>query len=360
MADQEQDRSEQATPFKLEEARKRGTVAKSSDFITLAVLTGAVAFVYALGWWTVRRQLALDQAILQRAGRLDLESAAIIVWLHDLLVQTLFLLAPLFAVIVILAIVSNLVQTGPVLSAEPLSPDFDRLNPATGFKRVFSMRTVYDSLRSLLKLVLVGGALALAVWHLVPWFIGLSRIDPVGYGRPVLDQMASVLFKLLLAMLVIALADVVYTRWEFARRMRMSRREMKDEHKQREGDPRIRARLRQLRQEMLKRSQAMRKLPGADVVITNPTHIAVALSYRHGEMAAPRLVAKGAGDLAERMKRVARRHAIPIVENRVLARALYFKADLESAVPEDLYPHVARILVWVFSMRRASAAKAAP
>jgi flagellar biosynthetic protein FlhB len=137
--------------------------------------------------------------------------------------------------------------------------------------------------------------------------------------------------------------------------MRMSHRDIKDEHKQREGDPRIRARLRQLRQEMLKKSQAVRKLPGSDVVVTNPTHLAVALSYKHGEMAAPRVVAKGAGDLAAKMREMALRHGIPVVENRALARELFFKVDFEQPVPEKLYPQVARILVWVFAMREARA-----
>ena len=352
MADQDQDRNEQATAFKLEEARKRGTVAKSPDFISLAVLAGATAFLYALGWWMVRRQLAMDQAILQRAARDRLDGSSLAQWALQLFPETLELLAPLLATIAVLAIVSNLAQTGPVLSAKPLSPDFERISPATGFKRLFSMRTVYDSVRSVLKLVLVGGVLAMALRDLVPWFIGLAAVDPMGYGHPVIEHVASVLFKMLLAMLGIVLADMAYTRWEFRRRMRMSRRELKDEHKQREGDPRVRSRLRQLRQEMLRRSQAVRKVPGSDVVITNPTHLAVALSYRHGEMAAPRLVAKGAGDLAQRMKVLARRHGIPVVENRALARALYFKVDFDGAVPQDLYPQIARILVWVYAMRR--------
>jgi len=359
MAEQDQDRNEKATPYKLEEARKRGTVAKSPDFVTLAVMAGAVAFLYALGWPAVRRQLMLDQAILQRAGRLDFEPSATMQWLQHLLVQTLFLLVPLFAIVAIIAILSNVCQTGPVFSAKPISPDFDRLNPATGFKRVFSMRTIYDTVRSLFKLVFLGVALALAVWHLVPWLMSLMQFDPVSYGRPVLDQVAAVLVKLLLVMLVIALMDVIYTRWEFAKRMRMSPRDIKDEHKQREGDPRIRARLRQLRQEMLKKSQAVRKLPGSDVVVTNPTHLAVAISYRHGEMAAPRVVAKGAGELAAKMREVARRHGIAVVENRALARELFFEVGFEQDVPEKLYPQVARILVWVFAMREARARGAA-
>jgi flagellar biosynthesis protein FlhB len=358
MSEHEQDRSEAATPFKLEEARKRGTVAKSPDVVTLGVLAAAIIVLYAMGWSLVRRQLTLDQLVLQQAGRLPPDAASVIAWLQGLLLETLLLLVPLFGAIAVIAVVANLAQTGPVFSAKPLSPDFQRLNPATGFKRVFSMRTLYDAARSVVKLVLVSAVLGLAIRHLVPWFLALLQYDAVSLGRPMVDQVASLLFKLLLALLVIAMVDLLYTRWEFARRMRMSRRELKDEHKQREGDPRIRARLRQLRQEMLKRSQAARKLPGSDVLITNPTHLAVALSYRHGEMAAPAVVAKGAGELAARMRSLARRHGIPVVENRALARELFFHVDLEHPVPEELYPKVARILVWVFAQREARARSA--
>jgi flagellar biosynthetic protein FlhB len=355
MAEQDQDRNEDATPFKLEEARKKGSVAKSADFLSLAAIAGAVGFLYWMGWSTFQKQLAFDQLILRRAGQLSFEPSTVLDWLRPLFVETLFLLVPFFAVIAIVAIVANMAQTGPVFSFKPVSPDFSRINPAEGFKRVFSMRTLYDALRSLLKLAIIGSVLTLAVWHLVPRLFGLMGVDPVAHARPMFDEVASLLFKLVLAMLVIAFADVLYTRWEFAKRMRMSRRELKDEYKQREGDPRIRARLRQLRAEVLKRSQALRKMPGADVVITNPTHFAVALAYRDGEMAAPQVVCKGAGDFAARIREVAARHAIPVVQNQALARELFFKVEADAFVPEKLYPQVARILVWVFAMRQARA-----
>lgn len=355
MAEQEQDRSEKATPFKLEEARKRGQVAKSPDVVSLAVIAAGVAFLYAMGWATVRKQLAMDVQLLRSAGGLAFDPDGALAWLAPLFVGTLMLLVPLFLAVAVIGIVANMAQTGAVFSAHPVKPDFERLNPMAGFKRVFSMRTLYDALRGVFKLALIGTVLVLAVWQTLPWLLSLLQVDPIGYTRPVLDHLGGVLFKLLLAMLVIALLDLLYTRYEFARRMRMSRRELKDEVKQREGDPRIRARLRQLRQEMLKKSRALRKLPGADVVVTNPTHLAVAISYRHGDMPAPTVVAKGAGDLALRMREVAGRHGIPVVENRPLARELFHKVDFDSAVPEALYPQVAKILVWVYAMRDARA-----
>jgi flagellar biosynthetic protein FlhB len=161
-----------------------------------------------------------------------------------------------------------------------------------------------------------------------------------------------VLVKLVMVMLVLGLLDVLYVRWEFGKRMRMSKREVKDEVKSREGDPRIRARIRDLRKQMLKRSQALAKVPSADVLVTNPTRVAVAISYKHGVSTAPQVVAKGAGEAARSMRKLASRHQIPIVQNRALARALFREVDYDGYVPEKLYPQVAKIMVWVYAMRR--------
>jgi len=151
------------------------------------------------------------------------------------------------------------------------------------------------------------------------------------------------------------LLDIGYTRWDYGKKMRMSRREVRDEHKQREGDPRIRSRLRQLRAEMLKQSRALRSVRDADVLITNPTHLAVALSYKHGDMPAPKMLAKGAGNMAAKMREIARRRNIPVVENPPLARAIYKRLKTGEFLPEDLYPATAKILLWVYSMRNARA-----
>jgi flagellar biosynthetic protein FlhB len=179
----------------------------------------------------------------------------------------------------------------------------------------------------------------------------LTSHDPKGYPGVVVGLAQSLFVKLILAMLFVALIDLVYSRWEFTRQMHMSRREVRDELKHREGDPRIRQKLRQLRVELLKRTRALRSVPGSDVIITNPTHIAVAVRYREEEGRGPKLLAKGAGDLALRMRRIAQRHGIPIVENRRLARALFREVDFDAFVPEQWYPEVARILVWVYLQR---------
>jgi flagellar biosynthetic protein FlhB len=355
MADQDENRNEAATPFKLKEAQKRGQVAKSQEVVFVAVLAATVLVLYAQGDVLARRSLALVREALQQLGRDDWSANAVAGWVAALVGEGLLLLAPLLLAVAAAAVLANVAQTGPVFSAKPITPDFAKLNPAAGFKRLFSMRLLYEAFKSVLKLAVMGAVLWLAIGQLMPILLGLSYVDVRGHGFLVMGQIAPLLGKLLLIILVVASVDALYTRWDYAKKMRMSRREITDEHKQREGDPRIRSRLRQLRLEMLKQSRAVRGLPGADVLLTNPTHIAVAIAYRHGEMPAPQLVAKGAGEVAAKMRAVARRNGIPIVENRPLARALYQRVDFEAYVPEDLYPVLARILLWVYAMRQQHA-----
>jgi flagellar biosynthetic protein FlhB len=357
MADQDADLSEQATPHKLDEARKKGSVAKSQDFTAMIMLAALAVSLYATGWDGLRQLLCLQQTILARASAAPMGVDAVAIWMGQLLVGMLGILGPFLLTLGVCAVLVNLFQTGPIFSFHPLVPDLDRINPANGLKRVFSMRTLFDAAKSLFKLAVLGAVLYVLVRDAVPGLLGLSSASPRSYARLLLALAAGLLIKLVLVMLVIALVDLVFTRWEYGKRMRMSKRDVRDESKNREGDPRVRARIRELRREMLKRSKSMAQLPSADVLITNPTRLAVALSYQHGSSGAPQVVAKGAGDLARKMREIASHHQIPIVQNRLLARALFREVDYNGYVPEKWYPQIAKIMVWVYAMR---AAKRAP
>jgi flagellar biosynthetic protein FlhB len=264
-----------------------------------------------------------------------------------------------FGLLIVAGVGASLMQTGPVFSFEPLKPDFDRINPAAGLKRLFSARLLFEAAKSLVKLGVFGYALYAIIDSLLPLALGLAQTPPAAYARLGLDAVVGMMFKLALLMLAVALLDVGYVRWDFGRKMMMSRREMRDEHKRREGDPKVKARIRELQREMRKRGQALKRVPDADVLITNPQHLAVALRYRREELAAPRLVAKGAGELAARMKLLARRHGIPVVENKPLARRLFLRGGLEAGIPQDEYPQVARVLAWVYALRELRGGRAA-
>ncbi len=355
MADEDSDRSEEATQHKLDEARKKGSVAKSADFVSMAVMATLALVVYSSGWQMFRKALHLQQQIFAHAGQTLWSVEGMSFWLSHLLQEMLALLGTLFLCLAVVAIAVNVFQTGPILSFHPLKPDLDRINPMNGFKRVFSMRTLFDTAKSLVKVTILGAVMYYLVKASIPGVLGLTAAPAQGYAQVLIGLAGSILFKMVAVLLVLGVLDLIYTRWEFSKRMRMSPRDIRDEHKNREGDPRIRARIRELRKEVLKRTKAMAKVPSADVLITNPTHLAVALSYQHGTSGAPQVVAKGAGEMAATMRLLARRHNIPIVENRALARVLFREVDYDAYVPEKLYPQVAKIMVWVYSMRRLAA-----
>lgn len=351
MAEQDLDRTQEATEYKLKKAKEKGQVSKSADLVSAVVFTVAVVFLTWQGWQSVRGQFRFDQALLTQVSMLDAGGALHWPLLSQAVQNTLSALAPFFGAIMLAAIVANLMQTGPVLSAEPLKMDFDRINPVNGLKKLFSMRTLFDTFRACVKLVLLGWVAYAALKSLAPQFYGLSGLSPVGYVRTLLDDMSSLGLKMALILGLIALLDVMFSRREFAKKMRMSHREVKDETKHRDGDPRIRARLRELRREMLKRSLAVKNTRKADVIVTNPTHVAVALRYEHGKMDSPQLVAKGAGQMAAVMRQIAAKHHIPVVRSPALARRLYREMDVDQHVPPWLFAEVARIVVWVFAMR---------
>jgi flagellar biosynthetic protein FlhB len=353
MADQDIDRSEQATPFKLQKARERGQTARSSDAVACAVFLAAMA---CLSWHGVRvatQLFELCQAALVLAAHADANA----LWAvsAQILHRAGAILLPLLLVLPAVAVVASVAQTGPVFSLEPLHIDFERISPATGFKRVFSPRTLFDGARACVKLVVLGGAGALALQALLPQFAAVASLPPATFLHTLVHDVADLGWKMAAALVAIAAADMLYSRREFGHKMRMSRRELKDEYRNREGDPRIRSRLRQLRQELLKRSMALKNTRTADVVLTNPTHYAVALRYVHGEMEAPRLVAKGAGQLAAAMREIAARHQVIVVQNPPLARRLFREAPLDAYLPASFHAEVARIIVWVLAVRQQRA-----
>ena len=358
MAEQDLDRNESATPYKLEKARERGSVAKSVDANAVAVLAVATIGCFAWADSATRRFAHVAAGLLQSAGTGVGNADQASQLLAHVLGAGLEIIAPLLFSVACVAVLANVAQVGVVFSFEPLKPDFSRINPGQGFKRIVSLRSLYEGFKGVFKLVLLGGMLYLSFRAIEPRLLGIGAMQPSAYPALLAGFVGRLMMKLLLVLLVLALIDRAFALRQFARQMRMSKREIKDEFKQREGDPRIRSRIRELRMKMLKRSQALRDLPKADVLITNPTRVAVALRYEHGVSPAPRVVAKGAGGLARKMRDVAYRHGVPIVPSATLARALYRETDDGGYVPERWYPQVARILVWLQAARRARTAQA--
>jgi len=242
-----------------------------------------------------------------------------------------------------------------VFSTEPLKPDWNRLNPAAGFKRLLSLKLLFETGKSVLKLLALVAVAWVAVRLLLPGVAAYQALPVRGFLAGLLDAAGGLAARLCAVLALFALIDVVYARWDYARTLRMSRREMTDELKHRDGDPRIKARLRELRLEFLRRTRAAAQVPQADLLLTNPTRIAVALRYRHGESPAPQVIAKGAGGLARRMREIAHRANVPVVQSPALARALFKEVAQDAYVPERWYPQVAKILVWLQTAKAARA-----
>ncbi|MBB5020317.1 flagellar biosynthetic protein FlhB [Chitinivorax tropicus] len=353
MAEQELDRNETATPYKLEQARKKGMVAKSADLAYVGILAGVSLFVYSSGWKTIIELAKVEQAVLYDVKIIEWSVESLLDWLEEIAVAAVSPLLPFIMVIVVAAVLSSFIQTGPIFSFKPIQPDFNRLNPAAGLKKLFSLKMLYEGAKSLLKLLIVGFVLVVSLLEISKRLAMLSTVDSKLLPKILLTEGGSLLVKLILTMLVLAMLDVIYVRWEFTRQMRMSKREIKEEYKQREGDPRIRARLKEIRLELLRRTKSLSGVPEADVLITNPTHYAIAIKYAHGSMPAPMVVAKGAGELAVKMRELAVRHHVAIVQNPPLARTLFRQVESSNYVPESLYPQIAKILIWVFAARTA-------
>jgi len=335
---QEQNQTEQATPFKLDEARKRGQVAKSMEVNSFMLLSMVLALSYFAGDYYADGILALCHGLLVNAHLFPLEAGPALAWFE----QGIGFLTSLFwsfvAVIVITAVLSNLLQTGPVFSFFPLKPDPQRLNPVAGFKRLFSSRLLFESLKTFIKMSVFGFVIYLVISATIPKLLSLMDTSPDSYLLFMSRHGQELLYKMLLVILLIVLIDLVYTRWEYAKRMRMSHREIKEEHKRREGDPQIRARLRELRREAAKRAGALQKLPDADVLITNPTRLAIALKYDRDSMIAPQLIAKSAGEMAAKMRAAAKLHGVPIVENKNLQKPCFTGLVSTATCPKTFTP----------------------
>lgn len=344
------EKTEQATDAKREEFRRQGQVANTRE------LAGALAFFMAAGSiWMLggffggqlndlfQKTLGPDMiAAVQRGSVLEL--------LQYAGAKTLILIFPFALLAAFIGFFSSLIQTGPLQVENALVPDPNRMNPINGLKKIFSWRGFAEGLKSIFKLLAVGLVLVLLLKSealRIPTLMASTPLEIAIY----LGQLASRLFFAVGALMItLAGADFLFQKWDLERRMMMSKQEVKEENKQREGDPQIKARVRRLQREMSQR-RMMDAIPKADVVITNPTHIAIVLKYGD-DLPAPQLVAKGADLIAEKIKAVARENNVPIVENKPLARTIYKTMKIGQVIPRELFVAVAEVLSYVFKLKR--------
>lgn len=349
MSDQ-QDKSEEATPYKLQEARNKGQVPRSPDLLscimllTFVLVFSAVAYPLAAvlathtHWWLSNSgQMGASFGFALEQGGFSLR-------------QVLYQLLPLVGALVLVAILINLIFSGPVFSLTALKPDFKRLNPILGLKKIFSRRMFVELLKVLVKGALFSLVLYYLFQSLLPTLLSMATISPLELPQGAKQLLMRLGFAVLSVMAAAALFDIWYSRREFARQMRMSRRELKDEHRRREGDPQVRSKRKSIQQELLKKASALAQVKDADVIITNPTRYAVALQYRPATMLAPKVLAMGRGLQARRICFIGRRHQVPILRRPPLARMLHALGRVDAAVPETTQLDVARVYRWIIAL----------
>lgn len=354
MAESGHNRTERATPKRKAEARRKGQVAVSRDAAAAAAILASVGLLYWLTMPAIGALTSMLQAWLTLATDESARRALTLDHLHLLLgrigADVFVLLAPLMAGIAVVGIGANLAQTGFLWRRDALQPDAARLDPMKGLARLCSLRSVTESLKALLKIAAIGGTGFLAFRHEMTRFPELTQYELQGLLLAVGWITLKAALLMACAAAVIGLLDYAYQRYEWERSLRMTKEEIKEEHREAEGDPLLRGRVRSMQKEMARR-RMMTAVPTADVIVTNPTEIAVALQYKPDRMAAPVVVAKGAGFIAARIREIARQHAIPIVENKPVARTLFKLVEIGREVPADLYRAVAEILAFVYRVR---------
>ncbi len=352
MADE--DKQFDATPRKLEQARKEGQVVKSKDFSTalsLLIMFSAIVGLAPFIWSQIVQLYTLLYEQIPNAHLSDVG----MMYIFIITVKTaVLIIGPILFLAWFIAILADFIQVGPLVAVAPLVPKLDKLNPTKYFKNIMSIKTLFELFKNILKVIILGYIGWSVYTSHIENILMLAAIDNnfavmIEFGKLITDF----IFKACIAFLIIAAADYGVTKWKFLKDQKMSFKEIKDEYKNTEGDPNVKAALRQRRMQMLQQGM-MDAVPEADFVVTNPTHIACALKYKADEMESPMLIAKGTELIAKKIIDIAKEHNVPVIENAPVARALFKMVELNHTIPPELYKAIAEILLFVYNMKKST------
>lgn len=352
------DKTEEATPKKLSDARKEGQVAKSQELITAVMLLALFLILKIVVGYIGESFLECFSEVYQTFEVYAVDSFSVSIaagFLKDTLLDILLICLPMFAVAFVVAFVINVVQVKWQVSGKPMQPKLSKFNPIKGFKRIFSKDKIFELIKSVAKIALI---FYVAYSELKDEAGAVVALYDFSLNQAVIyvgEFIINLGIKLSVFYLILGVVDYIYQKLKFKKDLMMSKQEVKDEYKQQEGDPNVKGKIKSKMREVSQR-RMMQKLPEADVVITNPTHFACAIKYDKEVSEAPVLIAKGADFLAQKIKEVAREHDVPIVENKPLARMLYYNVDLESEIPRELYQMTAEVLAYVYKLKNGGAA----
>lgn len=348
------EKTEPATEKKREEARQKGNVPKSQDLSSVIILLSTFIGIRMYGAQLYGHCGEYMRYCFTHAIHSPLTLPEALVLFNQWIMLMFKALTPIMLIVMFSSIVANLMQTGVLFRFDPLIPDLDRLNPISGFQNIFSWKLVAELVKSILKIVIVAYIPYSTLKEQLPFIIRFIQLEPIPAIILLMRIIFSMGIKILLILLVLAVFDWFFQKWRHEENLKMSKEDIKDEYKQREGDPRIKQKIRE-KQRQASTKKMMDEVPKATVVVTNPTHIACALQYDPESSGAPAVVAMGAGLIAQRIKEIAKEHKVPIVENKPLARALYKMVEVGDEIPPDLYGAVVEILANIYRTRSEAA-----
>jgi len=350
MADTEAERTEEATPRRRDDAREEGRIPKSQELTVAASLLGSALVLSALTPIAGKALIAIMGGSLANIGNVQLDAKSVPLMLRDMIFRGGAATLGLVAAMGLATLAVTALQARGVMSLKPLAPKFDRINPGTNFKNMVGMRPIVELLKSLAKLALIGVAVWASIKAALPDAIALSQESQIGFLFVVKRYAVRMLATAGGAYLALAAADYLWQWWQHEKSLKMTKEEVKQEMKQNDGDPHVKQRRRAIARSYA-RKQMMKDVPKADVVIINPTHIAIAIKYDTSIAPAPIVLAIGMNKVAERIKEIARESGVPMVENRPLARALLKTAKVGTMIPYELYMAVAEVLAFVLRTR---------
>ena len=345
------ERTEPASQKRLEKAREDGQAPRSQELSTFVVLMGAGTGLWLMGGYLAQKLSSLMSGGMKIPRSAGFDSALLLERLFDQSLNALVALAPFFILMLVVALAAPMLLTGWLFTWKSLQPDFNRLNPLKGLGRMVSLNSLMELTKALLKAVLIGAAAVWTTWLHKEAVLSLVAAPLPAGSSHMADLIAMSFLAIAGTMILIAAADVPFKLWDHYRKLRMTKEEVRQENKETEGNPQVKSRIRS-QQHAMARKRMMADLPGADVIVTNPTHFAVALRYEEGKMRAPRVVAKGAHLLALKIREIGQQHHIPLLQAPPLARALYHHTELGDEIPQALYNAVAEVLAYVYQLRR--------
>ncbi len=341
--------TEEPTQRRLDDAQEKGDVVKSTEISTFILLLGGTLAIAMFAQSSSLELARIFRVFLASPDEIGTDPGSLQVLMREILTKMFVIVGPALGVLMLSGLASNLLQHRPVLTFERIKPDFSKLSLIGGLKRMFGLDGWINLVKGLAKIGIVGAAIWTQLWPERGTLEAVLTQSPAAVAGDMSHLMFKVLIATLAAMAFISVADYLLQRYQFMKRNRMSKQEVKEEFKQTEGDPMIKGRIRQIRTERAKR-RMMAAVPQATVVITNPTHFAVALKYESGKTVAPVCVAKGADLLALRIRDKAKEHNVPIVENPPLARALYASVEIDEPIPTEHYKAVAQVIGYVMKL----------